>query len=294
MNRWQQIGKRDWGQIREIWANHVPPIPRRAAAPTILSEKIIGDGLAAQSLVFDALNVCPDSLREAILWEAVFLLHKGGHAICSAQDTLNSGRVSWSQFNAYHGAFLVGRAVLAFLGVCTPRPGGQYFLLDAFPPPAKIKKGKAPIAPQIHLWRAKQQIEQRQFWELLIRTIRMTDGAPWNVDIADSLLNVNPELFSKRRNPFLYSVPFWPFADLIQPSAQMNILTKDADFPAGLLDDTSPQFLWVTALFTFQLGLQLLKDLASGIPLLDQELLAFRNGYWPTANGNYELFFGPV
>src|SRR5437868_13934710 len=114
MSRWQQIRRRDWSEIREVWLEHVPPIPSQGARPTVAVEAIIAAGIRDETLTAENLNIFPEGLREAVLWEALFLLHKGGHTIGAAEATLRSGRMSWSQFDAYHGAFMACRAVMAF------------------------------------------------------------------------------------------------------------------------------------------------------------------------------------
>src|SRR4051812_11134992 len=123
-SKWQNIGRREWNQIRDSWLGYVPrfesvgsrPDPGLDKLPPLLQLTISTQGADRVSDV--------TGLRTTLLWEAVFLFHKCAHTYLAALRLGHAGMQSWSLFNAYHSAYLGARSLMALLGVGLPNLAG--------------------------------------------------------------------------------------------------------------------------------------------------------------------------
>jgi hypothetical protein len=289
---WSHIDDRDWDVVRSAWLRSIPPraVLGTRPDPTLSTLAAQQGALRGAKLPIEVADV--PAFRATAFCEAMFLLHKGLHVLRAAQMHAGKGMPSWSLFSAYHSAFLLGKSISYFLGVCTPLPEGRQWIVDLFPQQKKKHVRKKPMAaedfvtfkviPVAHM-------DQRHSWGTLLRTIRLASVSVWKAEESQSILALNFEEFSPVRNKFIYSPPFWPFDDLFteQPVALVNDSPGFSEFD---LDKLS--FLFSLACRLAGMAEALAFDLAKHVPSVSQELQ--EAGYvadgWRNSNGIFAQY----
>jgi hypothetical protein len=232
--KWQNLGARDWSEIRGSWLANVPNFPAPGARPDGLEHLVQLSGLTLPQDKDYFADI--QGIRAVALWEAVFLFHKCSHTHLATQRMAWQGMQSWSLFNAYHSAYLGARGIMALLGIALPNLSGTQIAVDLFPV-VSGGKGKRRILAQgqfqeFLILRLPKLIEQRYLWEAFQRTVRMTKATCWDGGLRQELLEVSYEDFSRPRNGFIYKVPFWPLDDLMEDadySGMSSLLGTDLD-----------------------------------------------------------------
>jgi hypothetical protein len=271
--KWQNIGRRNWADVRNSWLTHIPRFPAVGAHPDPGLE-----GLNSLSEI--TLPVNHDrfqdvaGLRTNALWEAVFLFHKCSHTNLAAQRLAQQGMHSWCLFNAYHSAYLGARGLMALLGVALPNLSGKQVVIDFFPEPVKKKRVRPLGAPQFEEFVIVRLplLEQRYLWEAFQRVLRMSEAVCWNLRLRQELVDLSYEGITPPRNQFLYRARFWPLNDLTSDAA-----STDLQKLCGVgLDVDDLGFLMRLSFSVYRLFEQLMSDLSSHSGTIKEQLNASR------------------
>jgi hypothetical protein len=257
--KWQNIGRRNWEEVRDSWLGHTPEFPAIAARPD--------PGLEHLSPLLEiplngAHSRHPDvpGLRKNNVWEAVFLFHKCSHTSLASQRLAQQGMHSWCLFNAYHSAYLGAKGIMSLLGVAFPNLRGRQVALDLCPEPLKKQKvqllGRSRFEEFIMI--PLQMLDQRRVWEGFQRVLRLAEAECWDESLRHQIIGLNYEQITPPRNHFLYKVPYWPLEDLAVDASLGDLkplLTKE-------LDVADKGFLLNLSFSVYRLFEQLMSDLA--------------------------------
>lgn len=270
--KWQNIGTRNWEQIRDAWIAHVPRFPAIAARPDPGLDQL---GPLLRIPLDKANERYPDvpGLRANCLWEAVFLFHKCSHTTLAAQRIAQRGMHSWCLFNAYHAAYLGAKGVMALLGVAFPSPNGKQVAIDLFPQPERKRRhtlGAAAFEDFLIIPLAK--LEQRRVWEAFRRVLNMSTASCWDTSIRDELYRLDPDQVSPPRNWFLYKNCHWPLEDLALDAPESSLTT----LVGTELDVGDQGFLLRLSFSVYRLFEQLMNDLAGYSAPIKQQFQASR------------------
>ena len=89
----------------------------------------LGIDVLPKSQVRELFEPIP-GLREAVLHDAIYLLHKAAHVLGSALVHVSSGMCTWSLSSAYQAAYFAMNSVMRFLGVAVVEYESRHFLID--------------------------------------------------------------------------------------------------------------------------------------------------------------------
>ena len=137
-SRFQNLGSRNWEEVRDSWLEHVPSFPGIGAPPDPGLEHLNSLLEIRTSSNWERFADVR-GLRANTLWEAVFLFHKCSHINLAAQRLGRQGMHSWCLFNGYHAAYLGAKGIMALLGVALPMLAGPQVAIDLYPMPVKGK-----------------------------------------------------------------------------------------------------------------------------------------------------------
>ena len=268
-SRWQQISSRNWEDIAAAWVDAAASIPDISQKPDPGLERL--PGLLSLDGESPKRHDDVEGLRIQCFWESLYLYSKCDHAMSASQRLASIGMASWSNFNAYHSAYLGARGILGLLGVPLPNLAGRQVFLDLFPAAERKStkyRGVGPSLVREFLIKNVPKLDQRAVWACLQRVLRVSKVQVWNVEFAMALDGFEDSEITPPRNHFLYKPAYWLFDDLLQD------LPTDYDW-LELSDPivaTDRSFLLWLCFVVHNLFTALVKDLASQSELINQYL----------------------
>jgi hypothetical protein len=272
---------REWPEILDAWLSYIPTIQPPGKVP----DSPLADLPTLQAEVQD-LQQQPKvvtteiiGLREGVLIEGIFLLHKAANVLGSAQVHVSTGLRSWSLSSAYQAAFFAMKAVTHFLGVAVVEVQNKSVLIDIWTPPQKKRKGE--VGPSYHvLMQSCNRFEHRQLWAVFQRMMRVTKelDTVLTKDITTALLDLDINDFATQRNSLHYRIA-WPFNDLHQCNIDPNFGIHDDGIADGtpLRDPEGDDFSIVLGIVLVRIGYRMIYELSQKAPALDGELDLLRN-----------------
>ena len=212
----KKLCDRDWEKVRENWQAYIPTI-HVAGTP---SADEIGEmpnlQVELQKVASDNLQLLDTpvlGLRQAILHEGIYLLHKAAHVLGAAQVHIDEGMCCWSVSTAYQGAFFAMNAVVHFLGIAVVESGNKTYLVDVW---ASDRKKKVKVKDIKTLLANTKRVEQRHMWYLFQRCLGITVNANtfWDFGCVDALAQLDHKDFGRHRNDLHYGPQTWYGVDL--------------------------------------------------------------------------------
>jgi hypothetical protein len=230
-------------------------------------------------------------LREGVLAEGMFLLHKSAHVLGAAQIHIERGLCSWSLSSAYHAAFFGIKAILHFLGIVVIETGNQTYLVDIFFPPKK--RIKSILGP--HYWvqiQRTDRVEHRQMWHFLKRVFRVCNvpSPIWPVACVASILEHDINEFARQRNDLHYVTTSWPFPDLHACLIKDDFGRRVGGFDDGVAisDPSADDFSIALGLVILRMGCQMIADLADHAAVVRSEWNVLQNWLAGDCHGLYQ------
>lgn len=293
-----RIDRRSWDEVRDGWLNYLPSISISGQPPDF--------NISELPYIQQVVRKVPETgeyheelpgLREAILHEGLFLLHKATNTSGATEIQIDNGILTWSLSSGYHSAFFSAKAIMSLLGISYIELNGRTVMIDVWPRPENISKSKlrkGVVQQCIPKFVRMPNLQHFQIWTLFQRALRTLNIGIWERQLINFLIQINPKYFARQRNTIHYSNNSWFHSDLHKP-----IISKDFGVTDTLLSDIvfiepdSDDFSIILAFILLNFGILLVKDIASIAPrirpeyvLLEQKLLESRHArFRKTING---------
>lgn len=288
---WQQqaskLGKRLWPDLYGHWLSVAPDHLLNGLGPQegigeLLTVKDVAKRVDPQHGLRLTAEDAPSGLREGVLLEAVYLLHKAAHVLGAAQCHLKQGMWSWSLSGGYQSAAFSMRSITMLFGavVVEVHDGGKY-LVDVWAPPTGNTK-KALAAPPGVLFRLAKRADHKALWTLFLRLLEVVtvSEAVWPAQYVSQLQDFAPKDFSRQRNHLHYRATHWPQEDLHSCLAAGEFGSPERVLPGGPNLELNPDqedFSIALGGVLLSLGIRLLRDLSRGSAVLGTELVLIEN-----------------
>lgn len=291
------IKGRPWEQIAGFWLEALPSIDPPGGPPdTSIRELLELLGIKNEVMSGDAHeNV--QGLREALLREAIFLLHKASHVLSCAEVMHIQGRRTWALSDGYHAALFAARAILGLLGIGATDFGGPSVVFNVWPIAEKEKMARnsqrASTPPLTTLFMPyRTRLDHSHVWSLFSRALRVIVLPAWAAPIVKKIKALDDSRLSHQRNRLHYSNHTWIGDDLhsLNPPDAAEIEAFDLE---GVLDsEAREQFSLALGLSIYLLGANLMGSIQSRLldgerALLDEKLAC---GWYPFTNLLRERF----
>lgn len=211
------------------------------------------------------------AMREMILRESIFLLHKALHVLGVAEKNVDSGMRTWSLCDGYQAALFSAKALLGLCGVSVAEVDSRSLIIDIF---ADIDVRGNSI-PSISF--VKAVLDHKSIWQMLQRIFRVTKCALWPSDAVAKLQIGDVKRFARQRNEIHYSNSAWPLADLQQ------FLTEGAFGEIRFWDSSDEDLVersdisLVLGYYLVRMALAMLGDLEDLSAKLTPEMEVFRS-----------------
>ncbi len=274
----KQIERRYWSVIKNDWMRHIPSIHPIGSRPN----EGIGEFLEARSasLIFesDVMTNYIEGLRQLVLWEGIYLMHKASHVVGVAETSADSGTQTWSLSNGYQGALFCAKAIQHFLGVASGSFDSHNFIIDSFNrgnTGLKFGKRHERFDATIQTIRVNRPLQNKNFWEVFQRTIAVSEIDVWPREAINRLKSLQLADFSHQRNRLHYTNVNWVCLDLFEPVITEDFGSHGADWK-GDLDPDEKDFSLVLGITLLKLGYLLFKDLAQVSNKLADEFELFK------------------
>jgi len=270
----ERIRERRWTKLSQQWMPHIPSINPAGSAPRDPLNTFYGFEQAAKhAIVSSPYREEVAGVRQLVLWEGIYLLHKAAHVVGAAEQHAKSGMQTWSLSGGYHGALFAAKAILHMLGVALPEyrvPGknqNKSVLVDLWPEMPKLsskqKQRGITNPPEIEFSYLGLRMENRHVWRILRRVINVSRIDIWPVEYVRALRKVGPAEFGWQRNVIHYDNCRWFFDDLHQLVLDMNFGVPDADIAKSLeFSRNTTAFSLILGLVLFKLAKLLFDDIA--------------------------------
>jgi hypothetical protein len=213
-------------------------------------------------------------VREALLREGVFLLHKAAHVVGCGQLTANIGMPSWSLSTAYQGAYFAKQGILALLGITIAEVENRLTLIDVWPEirdGASTRERKAyQLGTEIQFVRW-PRIDHYHRWAILQRALRVLQQSPFSDPMRAALDRPGYRDFARQRNTLHYSNT-WLFDDLVAFLVLPGFgRPANRDALVAVLTEHGDDFSMVLAQVLLAFAARLLHELAARAPALQPE-----------------------
>lgn len=213
----KRIDQRDWENIREKWLSYIPDYDFPGQSPAHQILEFVG-----LNSIFQKTSASPGEyktevplLRQEILREAIYFIHKATHVCGTANIHLENGVLSWGISSAYQSAFFALKGILGLLGLSFPRINSA-LMIDCFPAEEKLssnqrKRGEKP-KPELKFV-ILPTLTHTHMWQIFQRVLSVSKVSIWKPEIIDYLRNLNVSQFAEQRNSLHYINNYWLFPE---------------------------------------------------------------------------------
>lgn len=272
----KSVLKRDWVDLRSRWLSHIPEIQPEGSGLAGGLNSIQGlEDLGSQALSagepVDRVDL--PGVREAVLHEGIFFLHKALHVIGVAETAAVNGMATWSLGIAYQASVFSARAVLCFLGIDIFEANNKTIMIDCWTL-GSIKKGARGVKEELRTVSVRNlghdRPDHRALWRILQRALRVARIDLWPELAFSKLRNIDEGIFARQRNALHYRSDFWVYEDLHSSLCPLNFgdLGQHKDVLAGERKD----FSMTLGLLLANLAAELMRDLCLSTNRLNREL----------------------
>lgn len=217
-----KIACRDWGDLRDYWGQSLLDVDPPGSAPEHTVAELVGveqELEECQETVPRFVDSIP-GVRDCILHEGIFLLHKAVNVLGAAERHADAGIESWALSSGYHASLFAAQAIVRFLGVSLADTGCRTLIVDTFPEKetlsSKARKRGEVAAERTMLLIRPTTVGHRDTWRFFQRTLNISKVGEHVVtkDVQSHLKHTRVEEFAKQRNRIHYGVNHWPGNDL--------------------------------------------------------------------------------
>lgn len=269
----KRIRAREWPAIRAEWhhiANDYEEIgePPPLGVLDILEQNgsILPTTGTEKEGKFDIVGV-----RETVLREGIFLLHKAAALLRSASRDIDARQYTHAEVTAYTASVFAAKAVCTLLGVwfSPKKVANENWFIDCF---SREKRRQF----YVNAIRAQsQRIGHREVWSLLQRLITVTSDLPLDAPMLELIQKSEVDRFAKHRNRIQYFNLAWAFDDLHgdQSTAPDWITPFRNDLYADIdPDGEDSHFTMFFLLMMLRSGFLLFSDVSTATPGFRHEL----------------------
>lgn len=162
----EKINGRSADQLTNGWLAHVPElgtIGLNPASAMEVREELLKPCFPEATQERPAV-VQISGIRDAILHEGIYLLHKATHVEMLCARNMQHGRYTWAVSDAYQASLFALSAFLAINGIVFVRDNNDHIIVDAWPPasqpPAALPQaGKASPKRPLKSWQEEREAE---------------------------------------------------------------------------------------------------------------------------------------
>jgi len=277
----ERIRARTWSALIREWIAHIPDIDPCGSPPSERLDALYTFQIAAKQATDDSpYTQDVPGVRELLLGEGVYLLHKAAHVIGAAELHARRGMQTWSLSGAYHAALFAAKATMRFLGIGLPEYASKGVLVDICPelPTLSSKQRRAglPRSPTIEFNRLGVRPENKHIWRILQRVINVSRIDPWPMECIAAIRRLDPGDFAWQRNSIHYNNCVWIHNDLHEFLVDESFGVPPTDLRKALEGSRDESdFSLILGLTLFKLGLILFDDIAANTNKLraERELL---------------------
>jgi hypothetical protein len=219
----KKIQARDWDSIVLKWAAYIPEFTTPGDSPPFELTKFGGLLDVYSRAAADKVEYREEValLRQEILREGIYLIHKSIHVSAAALLHVENGFKSWALSNAYQSSFFAVKGILALLGLSFPRMS-KILMIDCFPKDEELSKSalKKGRIPKVDIrFNVLNELSHVEYWQILQRIIRVSNIPCWQPNILEYIKHLPPEKFVQERNSLHYKNHYWTF-----PKDLFNVL----------------------------------------------------------------------
>jgi len=272
----KKLAPRDWNELVEGWQAYLPEIDVKGTPPALSVSDLVQFQVELNKVETHNLRELTNPIagvRESVLHDGIFLLHKAAHVLGSAQVHIREGMCTWSISSAYQAAFFAIKAIMQFLGISIVEYENRTFLLDVWSGPWKMRNAKQRGNRMLIV--NTKRIEQRHVWaafqHLLENTVNTNEV--WVGSHVQKLLDFGFTDFARHRNDIHYRTNRWPCNDLHQ--CIVNPMFGVREFGASndsCLDNANNDFCLFLAVVMFRMAYKMFAQIACTSKLLKDEL----------------------
>lgn len=281
--------RREWGTVCNNWIRVAPDSLLNGEGPQgsigqLPSVKAIASSVDSKHGLRLSDDDAPAGLREGILLEAIFLVHKAAHVFGAAQVHSRQGLLSWSLADGYQSAAFAMRSILSFLGlgIVEIDRGTPTFVVDAWAPPVKKTRKHHEVQPDLTI-RCAHRPDHKALWTMFLRLIRIVDvdEGTWPSAYTSKLQSFGAKDFSRQRNKLHYWNDHWPLGDLHFCGTPDSLCNPSAHFEGGALklDPSETDFSVALAGTLLFLAVRLMRDLSAKSNVIGAELSLIRGWF---------------
>ncbi len=213
----KRIDRRDWSKLCDKWLSFIPSynFPGEAPEHEILDfvgiETIYRKTQSARGeLKFDV-----PFLRQEVLREAIYFVHKSTHVCGAANIHLENGALSWAISSAYQSSFFALKGILGLLGLSFPRINTA-LMIDCFPEEEKLssnQRKRGEIPKQEFKFVVLPKLSHKHMWQIFQRVLYVSRIEIWRDEIVLYLREIHIDKFAEQRNSLHYKNDFWLFPE---------------------------------------------------------------------------------
>jgi len=277
-NNVKRIDQREWKVVRDKWLSYIPDFDTPGAPPAHQILEFVG-----LDAIFKKTQITPGEfkqdvpfLRQEVLREAIFFLHKATHVCGAANIHLDNGALSWSISSAYQSSFFALKGILGLLGLSFPRINTA-LMIDCFPEEEKLsnkqrKRGEKP-KPEFKFV-VFPKLSHTHMWQIFQRVLNSSTVEIWKEEMILCLSKLHIDQFAQQRNSLHYVNNFWLFPGdlfnrMFDPAFGIDVdLFKNLD--SDKLQKRS-DFSFILNYIMLKFGIDLLKDLSENATAVKAE-----------------------
>jgi hypothetical protein len=272
----KRVSQRDWAAIKDLWVGYSGHLNGSGQPPPSLADEILSRLIEPKNLPLEGERRFETPLlRDALLSEAVFGLHRAAHVLGACEVHVDAGILTWSISNAYHSAFLALDSVLKFLGICIVTVDNVQMVVDVWPEPpsglSNSQRRRYGLGSDTNIVRH-DRLDHYHRWHVLQRAINTLKSPPVSRELVNLLCSFGSKSFARQRNELHY-LGRWYFDDLFAATPTGTFCTADnVDAVIAGLSEESQEFSYFLAAALVYFAQQLLAGIAQKSPAAELEL----------------------
>ncbi|HQX74239.1 MAG TPA: HEPN domain-containing protein [Chitinophagaceae bacterium] len=274
----KRIDKRDWSKLCDKWLSFIPSFSYPGEAP----EHQILDFVGLEAIYHKTqsaqggLKIDVPLLRQEVLREAIYFVHKSTHVCGAANIHLENGALSWAISSAYQSSFFALKGILGLLGLSFPRINTS-LMVDCFPEEEKLsskQRKRGEIPRQEFKFVVLPKLSHKHMWQIFQRVLYVSKIELWREEIVSYLRHIDIDKFSEQRNSLHYKNDFWLFPeDLFKRVFDPSFGVFENLFTEANYDrmDSKKDFSFILNYILLKFAIDLIKDLGKNATSINEE-----------------------
>jgi hypothetical protein len=275
-----------WSLIRQQWLSNLPTIYPSGTAPIDDLEDFQPLRSTVNVMTGGVLNFQTIvGVKEIVLHEAIYLLHKASHVLGCAEADAVMGAKTWSVVQAYQAAYFSGKALLRFFGIAThDSPSSRKdvtTVINVWPSGSYIQNLLGSTNRLLACHKLSYQYGHIHMWHLLqyVLSSISVDTHIWEPTYVDVLTNnMADHEFAKQRNDFNYGSCTWLFDDLFEFKSDNSFgIIANRLATTRFTYSHQSDFTLIIAIILFHMGFTLLESIAEVTNALNGEIALLKS-----------------